>query len=357
MSAKKEQNLDNLIEMIILVSDMQELKAVLETPAEGVVVEAKIDKGRGTVATVLVQHGKLKIGDSLVSGLVSGRVRSLYNDHGEKVKEALPGDPIEVIGFNDPPEAGDFVTAVEDNRKAKEIANKRALKERIIKEKEHSHLSLEDLHKQIEEGAIKDLNLVVKADVQGSIEALQDSLNKLDQKKVRVKVIHSGVGAITETDVMLAAASNAVLVGFNVRPDAQAKQMAEKEEIDIRTYKIIYQLIEDIDAAMTGMLDPKIVEVINGEAEIRETFKLPKIGIIAGCFVNQGNVNRNDNVRVIREGVVINETKLASLKRFKNDVSEVKEGYECGIGLENFQDIKQGDILEFYIEKEQPGER
>lgn len=357
ISAKKGKNIDELIDMILLVSEMQELSAAPDIPARGVVIEAKVDKGRGPVATVLIEQGTLNIGDSVVSGVSFGKVRALFNDKGVKVKQAIPAEPVEILGFDNLPNAGDKLSAVEDERAARDIANKRALKERIIKEREHRHITLDDLHAKLEEGKLEDLNIVVKADVQGSIEALEDALNKLDQKEVRINMLHSGVGAITETDVMLASASDAILVGFNVRPDIKAKQMAEKEGVDTRTYKVIYQLIEDINAAKVGLLKPTIEEVVQGEAEVRDTFKLPKIGVIAGCFVNHGTVNRNSKVRIIRDGVIINETVVASLKRFKNDVNEVKEGYECGIGLENFQDIKKGDVLEFFVELEKPREK
>lgn len=356
VSAKAAMNIDELIDMILLVSEMGELKAVSETPAQGVVIEAKIDKGRGPVASVLVEHGKLIVGNNIVSGTAHGKVRALFNDRGVKVKEATPSEPVEIIGFTNLPNAGDKLKVVADEREAKSIADQRALKERIIKEKAHRHITLDDLHAKLEEGKLQELNLVVKTDVKGSIEALQDALGKLDQSEVRIKVIHSGVGAITETDVMLSTASDAILVGFNVRPDIKAKQMAEKEAVDIRTYKVIYQLIEDINSAKIGMLKPTIEEVVQGEAEVRETFKVPKIGLIAGCIVNHGTVNRNAKVRVIREGVVINETVISSLRRFKNDVTEVKEGYECGIGLDNFQDIKIGDVFEFFVELEKPRE-
>ena len=356
VSAKKNQNIDNLLEMILLVAEVQELKAVPKGNAYGNVIESRIDKGRGPVATVLIKHGTLKIGDSFVAGMASGRVRALFDDQGNKVKEATPAQPIEILGFNSTPKAGDIFRVVETDKEAREIAEKRALKQRLLEEKKKSHLTLEDLHRQIEDGNIKELNLIVKADVQGSIEALRDSLAKIDKEEVRIKVIHTGVGAVIETDIMLASASNAIVIGFNVRPDAKARDLAEKEKVDVRTYKVIYQVVEDISSARKGLLAPRIEEEIQGEAQVLEIFKVPKIGVISGCKVNNGFVNRNSNIRVIRDGVVIQETKIASLRRFKNDVNEVKEGYECGIGLENFQDLKQGDILETYIEVEKPRE-
>ena len=356
VSAKAVQNIDELLEMIILVSEMQELKAVAEGAALGTVIESKIDKGRGPVASVLIKQGILKTGDSVVAGVAHGKVRALFNDQGKKVKQATPAQPVEILGFNSLPKAGDVLKAVETDKAAREIAEKRALKLRLIEERKRSHLTLEDLHKQIEEGKIKDLNLVVKADVQGSIGALADSLAKIEQEEVRVRIIHSGVGAITETDIMLASASNAIVVGFNVRPDNKAKELAEKEKVDMRTYKVIYQLVEDINAARVGMLAPRIEEIVQGEAIIKETFKAPKIGVIAGCSVNNGLINRNSKIRVVRDGVVIQDSSVASLRRFKNDVNEVKEGYECGIGLDKFQDLKVGDILEAYIEVEKPRE-
>ena len=356
VSAKAGQNIDELLEMILLVSEMQELKAVAEGAALGTVIESKIDKGRGPVATVLIKQGILSIGDSVVAGVAHGKVRALFNDQGKKVKQATPAQPVEIIGFNSLPKAGDILKAVKTDKEAREIAEKRALKQRLIEERKRSHLTLEDLHKQIEEGKIKDLNLVVKADVQGSIGALADSLAKIEQEEVRVRIIHSGVGAITETDIMLASASNAIVVGFNVRPDNKAKELAEKEKVDMRTYKVIYQLVEDINAARVGMLAPRIEEIVQGEATVKETFKVPKMGLIAGCAVNNGLINRSSKIRVIRDGVVIQDSSVASLRRFKNDVNEVKEGYECGIGLEKFQDIKVGDILEAYVEVEKPRE-
>lgn len=357
VSAKKGEHIDELLEMVLLVAEMQELQAVDEGRALGTVIESKVDKGRGPVASVLIKQGVLNVGDNIVGGVASGKVRALFNDQGKKVKDAHPAQPVEIVGFNSLPKAGDIVRVVANEKEAREIAEKRAFKERLIEEKKRSsHLSLEDLHRQIEEGKIKELNLVVKADVQGSIGALKDSLAKIDQEEVRLKVIHSGVGAITETDIMLASASNAIIIGFNVRPDAGAKAAAEKEKVDVRTYNVIYKAIEDISAARIGMLAPTIEEVVQGEATIKELFKVPKIGVIGGSIVNNGIITRNSKIRVIREGVVVQDTTVASLRRFKNDVNEVKEGYECGIGLENFQDIKVGDILEAYIEVEKPRE-
>jgi len=357
ISAKKNQNIDELLEMIILVSEMQELKAVIEGMASGTVIESKIDKGKGPVATVLVKQGRMNVGDVFVAGMAYGKARALFDDVGKKVKEAHPAQPVEIIGFKSLPKAGDVLKVVEDEKKARDIAEKRALRQRLIEEKQKRHLTLEDLHHEIEEGKIKELNIIVKAGVQGSIEALKKSLSKIDQEEVRLKVIHSGVGAITETDIMLASASNAIITGFNVRPDANAKKLAEIEKVDVRTYKIIYELVEDINSARIGMLKPKIEEVVEGEATVKELFKAPKIGVIAGCAVTNGLINRKSKIRVIREGVVIQDTKVASLKRFKNDVNEVKEGYECGIGLENFQDLKARDIFEAYKEVEKPREK
>lgn len=356
VSAKKNQNIDNLLETILLVAEVQELKAVPKGNAYGTVIESKIDKGRGPVATVLIKHGTLKISDNFVAGMTNGKVRALFDDQGERIKEATPAQPVEILGFNSAPKAGDVFRIVKSEKEAREVSEKRALKQRLIEQKQKAHLTLEDLHKQIADGKIKELNLVVKADVQGSIEALKDSLAKVDQEEVRLKVIHSGVGAVVETDIMLAAASNAIVIGFNVRPDAKSRALAEKENVDVRTYKVIYQIVEDISAARKGMLAPRIEEEIQGEAEVLQTFKAPKVGVIAGSKVNNGLINRNSSIRVIRDGVVIQETTISSLRRFKNDVNEVKEGYECGIGLENFQDIKEGDIFEAYIEVEKPRE-
>jgi translation initiation factor IF-2 len=351
VSAKQRVGIDDLLETILLQADVLELKANPHALASGFVIEAKLDKGRGPVATVLVQRGTLNVGDTVVVGTSYGRVRALVSPKGEAAEAALPADPVEILGLNSVPDAGDEFRVFADERDARNLAEDRALRKRLA-EHQKGHMSLEDLFARIEEGKAADLNLVVKADVQGSIEALQDALDKMDQSEVHINVIHSAVGGITETDVTLAAASDAVVVGFNVRPQQKAKALAEKEKVEIKTYRVIYQAIDDINAARVGLLKPEIVEEDTGLAEVRELFKVPKIGTIAGCFVDEGEIGREDRLRVVRDGTVIYEGAIASLRRFKEDVRSVKSGYECGIGIEGFQDVKIGDILEGYIVRE-----
>ncbi|HBT95074.1 MAG TPA: translation initiation factor IF-2, partial [Coriobacteriia bacterium] len=351
VSAKQRTGIDELLETILLQADVLELKANPDTLASGFVIEAKLDKGRGPVATVLVQRGTLKVGDPVVVGTSYGRVRALINPVGDTVETALPSDPVEILGLNSVPDAGDEFRVFADERDARNLAEDRALRKRL-KEHQRGHMSLEDLFARIEEGKTADLNLVVKADVHGSIEALQDALNKMDQSEVHINVIHSAVGGITETDVTLAAASDAVIIGFNVRPQQKAKAMAMKEKVEIKTYRVIYQAIDDINAARVGLLKPEIVEVDTGVAEVRELFKVPKIGTIAGCFVDEGEINRDDKIRVVRDGTVVYEGSISSLRRFKEDVKSVRAGYECGIGIDGFQDIKVGDTLEGYAIRE-----
>jgi translation initiation factor IF-2 len=350
VSAKQREGIDELLETILLQADVLELKANPNALASGFVIEAKLDKGRGPVATVLVQRGTLKVGDPVVVGTSHGRVRALINPLGETVVAALPSDPVEILGLGSVPDAGDEFRVFADERDARNLAEDRALRKRL-KEHQRGHMSLEDLFARIEEGAA-DLNLVVKADVQGSIEALQDALNKMDQTEVHINVIHSAVGGITETDVTLAAASDAVIIGFNVRPQQKARALAMKEKVEIKMYRVIYQAIDDINAARVGLLKPEIVEVDTGIAEVRELFKVPKAGTIAGCFVDEGEINRDDKIRVVRDGTVVFEGSISSLRRFKEDVKSVRAGYECGIGIEGFQDIKVGDTLEGYTIKE-----
>jgi len=347
VSAKKLLNIDDLLEMILLQADVLELKANPNAHASGIVIEAKLDKGRGPVATVLVQRGTLRCGDALVAGTTHGRVRALIDPLGNNVDEASPADPVEVLGLSSVPSAGDEFMVFEDERDARNLAEERALKQRLVAQKK-AHVSLDDLFARIQEGELKDLNLVVKADVQGSIEALKDALDKMDQTEVRINIIHSAVGAITETDVGLADASDAIVIGFNVRPTPKAKAMAEEENVDIRTYRVIYQAIEEINAARVGMLAPEYKEEEQALIEVRETFKVPKMGTIAGCYVQEGEVHRDDEVRIVRDGTIIFEGKIGSLRRFKDDVKSVKSGYECGIGIEGFGDIKIGDIIEAY---------
>jgi translation initiation factor IF-2 len=334
--------------MILLVAEVQELKANPTAPARGVVVEANLDRGRGPVATVLVQRGTLKIGDAIVVGTAHGRVRALIDSKGKHVHSAKPADPVEILGLNSVPAAGDDFKVMPDDRAARAIAEERDLKRRLVAQADtKQHTSLEDLFDRIREGQAE-VPLVVKADTQGSIEALKDSLAKMDQSEVQIPIIHSGVGAITETDVMLADASDAIIIGFNVRPEPKAKALAETEKVDMRLYRIIYKVIEDINAARVGMLKPTIEEQETAVIEVRELFRVPKIGVIAGCYVTEGEVHRDDLVRVVRQGTIILDGTIHSLRRFKEDVKSVKAGYECGIALENFQDLKEGDVLETY---------
>jgi translation initiation factor IF-2 len=352
VSAKKRLNLEELLEMILLQADVMELKANPNKQAKGTIVEAKLDKGRGPVATVLVQEGTLKLGDYCVVGIHSGRVRAMQNDRGEKVLEAGPAMPVEVIGLSGVPDAGDVFVAMKDEKQAKEIATLRQIKQREMELAKHSKLSLDDLYKKIQSGEVKDLNVIVKGDVQGSVEAVGESLRKLSTDAVRLNVIHSAVGAVTESDVNLATASNAIIIGFNVRPEVKAQGMAEKEGVDIRLYNVIYDAVEDVKKAMEGLLEPTFKEKYLGRAEVREVFSVPKIGNVAGSYIQDGKVVRNAQVRLLRDNVVIYTGKMSSLRRFKDDVKEVATGYECGIGLENYNDIKLGDIIEaFEMEK------
>ncbi|MGI6216715.1 MAG: translation initiation factor IF-2 [Coriobacteriales bacterium] len=348
VSAKKGINIDELLETILLQADVLELKANPNALASGFVIEANLDKGRGPVATVLVNRGTLKVGDALVAGTAYGRVRALINPKGEHVDSARPADPVEVLGLNSVPAAGDEFRVFDDERDARDLAEDRALRERLKEQQSRVPVTLDDFFNRIEEGKIPELNLVVKADTQGSIEALKDAFAKMDQSEVHINVIHSAVGGVTETDVILAAASDAIIIGFGVRPQAKAKQLAEKEKVDIRTYRIIYKLIEDINAARVGMLKPDIVEVETATLEVRETFKVPKVGTIAGCLVTEGEVNVDNKIRVVRDGTIIHEGDIASLRRFKDDAVSVKAGFECGLGIADFQDIHVGDVLESY---------
>jgi len=352
VSAKQRLNLDGLLEMILLQADVMDLKANPNKAAKGTVVEGKLDKGRGPVATVLVQDGTLKTGDYCVVGIHSGRVRAMQNDRGGKVLEAGPSMPVELIGLSGVPDAGDVFVAMKDERQAKEIATLRQIKQRGLELAKHSKLSLEDLYTKIQAGEVKDLNVIVKGDVQGSVEAVGESLRKLSTAAVRLNVMHSAVGAVNETDVNLASASNAIIIGFNVRPEVKAQALAEKEGVDIRLYSIIYNAVDDVKKAMEGLLSPIFKEKYLGRAEVREVYSVPKIGNVAGCYVQDGKVIRNAQVRLLRDNIVVYEGKMSSLRRFKDDVKEAASGYECGIGLENYNDIKQGDIIEaFEMEK------
>jgi len=347
VSAKKRLHIEDLLEMVLLQADVLELKANPDAHASGVVIEANLDKGRGPVATVLVQRGTLRVGDALVAGTAYGRVRALVNPLGETVKTAGPADPVEVLGLSSVPSAGDEFRVFADERDARNTAEERALKQRLREQAAtKKHVTLDDLFARIEEGELKDLNLVVKADVQGSIEALKDALDKMDQTEVRINVIHSAVGGITESDVMLADASDAIIIGFGVRPAPASKALAEREGVDIRLYRVIYQAIEEINAARVGMLSPDFVEQDTARIEVRELFRVPKMGVIAGSYVQEGEITRDDQIRIVRDGTIIFEGKIASLRRFKEDVKSVKQGYECGVGVEGYQDLKEGDIIE-----------
>jgi len=352
VSAKKRENIDQLLEMILLTADMLELKADPNRQAKGTVIEAKLDKNRGPLATVLVQRGTLKVGDSLVTGATVGRIRAMMDDKGAMVKSAGPSQPVEILGLSEVPEAGELFYAIEDEKVARHLAEKRKIKQKEQQLQATSKVTLDDLFKQIQEGKVKDLNLIIKADVQGSVEAVKQSLEKLSNDEVRVKVIHGGVGAITESDVTLADVSNAIIIGFNVRPGANVTDAAKNAGVDIRLYSIIYNAIEDIEAAMKGLLEPTFKEVVLGHTEVRQIFKVSGVGTIAGCYVLDGKVLRNSDIRVIRDGIVIHEGKLASLKRFKDDAKEVLQGFECGLAIERFNDIKEKDIIESYTMEE-----
>jgi translation initiation factor IF-2 len=352
VSAREKQNLDDLLERVLLVADAElELTANPKADASGPIIESRLDVGRGPVATMLVQRGTLCVGDALVAGDAWGKVRALYNYKGERVKEAKPGDPIEILGFDKPPPAGEMARVVENERKARDLAQQRGQRLRIEQRaavKPEGGVSLEKLYSQLQEGAVQDLNLVVKGDVVGSVEAAVSELSKIQHPEVRVHVIHQGVGGITENDIMLASASNAMVVGFNVRPNAEARALAEREGVEIRTYRVIYQLTDDIRQALIGMLSPVETEEVLGEAEVRQLFRVSRLGTIAGSYVTNGVVRRGAQVRVVRDGTVIYETSIAQLRRFKDDVREVAEGFECGILLEGFNDVKEGDVLEAY---------
>ncbi|GAA0365394.1 translation initiation factor IF-2 [Bacillus horti] len=354
VSALKNEGLDDLMEMILLVSEVNEYKANPDRLALGTVIEAELDKGRGPVATVLVQSGTLQIGDSIVIGNTYGRVRAMVNDKGRRVKTAAPSMPIEIIGMHDVPQAGDSFKVYEDEKKARSISEKRSIKQREQELGSNAKVSLDELFQQIQEGEIKDLNVIIKGDVQGSVEALKGSLEKIEVEGVRVKIILTGVGAITEYDIMLASASNAIVIGFNVRPEPNARVTAEQEKVDVRLHRIIYNVIDEIESGMRGLLDPEYQEKVLGTAEVRQIFKVSKVGTIAGSYVTEGKITRDSSVRLIREGIVIHEGKVDVLKRFKDDVKEVQTNYECGITLEGFHDIKEGDMIEAYIMEEIP---
>lgn len=351
VSAKTGEGIDELLEMIILTADIQELRANKETDAIGTVIESRLDKGKGPLATLLVQDGTLKIGDSVVVGNTYGKIRAMYDENDRAIKEAGPSIPVLVLGLNEVPDAGDRFEFVKDEKAARQISEEKKEK---FKEgmNNNSKISLETVYSQIKEGTIKELNLIVKSDVQGSSEALKQSLEKLSSETIKVKVIHSAVGAINESDIIFASTSNAIIIGFNVRPDNNALLLADKEKVDIRTYRLIYEALDDMKSAMIGLLDPDIKEVYLGRVEIRQLYKISNVGMIAGCYVLDGKITRNCNVRILRQGVVIFESKLSSLKRFKDDVKEVNKGYECGLSIENFNDLKEEDIIEGFEMKE-----
>ena len=352
ISALKGEGIDELLENILLVTEMQELKANPNRLALGTVIEAKLDKGRGAVATLLVQNGTLNVGDPLVVGNTYGRVRAMINDRNKNINVAKPSTPVEITGLQDVPNAGDRFVVFGDEKTARQIGEKRQQQYIETTRQASSAVSLDTLFEQMKQGEMKDLNIIIKADVQGSVEALAMSLAKIDVEGVNVRIIHTGVGAINESDITLAVASNAVVIGFNVRPDGNAKQMAQTEQVDIRLHSIIYKVIEEIEAAMTGLLDPEFVEKVIGLAEVRQVYKVSKIGTIAGAYVTEGKVSRDGKVRVIRDSVVIYEGEIDTLRRFKDDVKEVQSGYECGMTVENFNDIKEGDVFEVYIMEE-----
>ena len=356
VSAKQKTNLDLLLEMILLVADLQDLKANPDRPGMGTVLEAKLDRGRGPVATVLVRNGTLRVGDYFICGLVFGKVRAMLDDRGQPVREVEPSMPVEVLGLESLPEAGDPFQVVTDTAKAKQIVIYREAKAREVAMAKNKRLTLDQLHQQMQAGEVKELPIILKADVSGSAEVVSETLQKLSNKKVKIRVLHSGVGAITESDVLLASASNAIIIGFNVRPERNAASVAEQEKVDIRLHTIIYNLTDEIKKAMTGLLSPVFKETYRGKAEVRDTFRVTKVGMVAGCIVLDGTLTRSSEARVLRDNVVIHTGKIGSLRRFKDDVSEVKSGMECGVTLDNFGDVKQGDILEAFSTEKVAGE-
>ncbi|MEJ8776884.1 translation initiation factor IF-2 [Pseudogracilibacillus sp. ICA-222130] len=348
ISAKKREGIDDLLEMILLVAEMEELKANANKVAFGTVIDAQLDKGRGSVASLLVQEGTLHVGDPIVVGNTYGRVRAMVNDLGKRIEEAGPSTPVEITGLNGVPQAGDQFLVFRDERQARQIGESRQQQHIIESRGSQAKISLDDLFEQIKQGEMKDLNVIIKADVNGSAEALAASLRKIEVETVNINIIHTGVGAINESDIILASASNAIVIGFNVRPDVNAQKAAESEKVDVRLHRVIYKAIEEMEQAMKGLLDPEYEEQVVGQAEVRETFKVSKIGTIAGSFVTDGKITRNSSVRIIRDGIVLFEGELLALKRFKDDVREVDAGYECGITVKNFNDIKTGDIIEAF---------
>ncbi len=352
VSALKREGIDQLLEMVLLVAEMEELKANPHRPAVGTIIEAKLDKGRGALITVLIEKGQIKVGDSVFAGTTYGRVRAMYNHRGNPVSMCGPASAVEIMGMNEVPQSGEKLYVVAEDRLARNIAQRRASKQRQDDLKMNHHVTLEDLFSQIQSGEVKDLNIILKADVHGSVEALRGSLLKLSNDEVKIKIIHANVGTVTESDILLASASNAIIIGFNIRPASAVTALAEREGVELKTYRIIYNAIDDIEKAMKGMLAPEYKEVILGHIEVRDTFKVPNVGVIAGGYVQEGKVMRNAQIRLSRDGIIIHEGQVSSLKRFKNDVKEVLTGYECGIGIENYNDIKEGDIIEAFIVEE-----
>ena len=352
VSAAKKEGIDDLLEMILLVADMKELKANPDRAAKGTVIEARLDKGRGPIATVLVQNGTLHTGDTVVAGTTVGRVRAMTNDRGERVDSAGPSVPVEITGLNEVPTGGDIFNAVSDERLARELVEQRINEQKEEMFNAQTRVTLDNLFDRMQQGDMKELKIIVKADVQGSVEAVRQSLEKLSNDEVRVHVIHGGVGAINESDVMLAGASDAIIVGFNVRPDPVAEENAKRDGVDLRLYRVIYECIEEIESALKGMLAPKFREVMLGRAECREVYKISNVGTVIGAHVTSGKITRNAQVRVVRDGIVVADDKVASLRRFKDDVKEVADGYDCGICLERFNDIKEGDVLEAFMMEE-----
>ena len=352
VSAKTKMNIDTLLENVLLLAELRDLKANPNKAASGTVIEAKLDKARGPIATVLVQNGTLRTGDVVVAGTSVGKIKAMSDYKGKIIKEAGPSEPVKILGLSEVPTAGDIFKAVDDEKKARQVVEQRKFNEKEEIFNKRKTITLDNLFSQIAEGEIKELNIIVKADVQGSAEAVTTSLEKLSNDEVRVKVIHAGVGTVTESDIMLASASNAIIIGFNIRPDAKTTESAKLHEVDIRLYRVIYQAIEEMEAAMKGMLAPKFREAIQGHAEIRNTFKVSGVGTIAGCYVLDGKIVRNSEVRIVRDGVVVYEGVLSSLKRFKDDAKEVASGYECGCAFDKFNDIKEGDVVESFIMEE-----
>jgi translation initiation factor IF-2 len=349
VSARQKTNIDKLLEMIVIEAELLELKANPDRPAQGVVVEARLDSRRGPVATVLIQKGTLRVGDSFVCGLNAGKIRALVDDHGERVKEAAPAFPVEILGLSGTPMAGDKLVVVATEREARDIAERRQVIADTQARRVRHHLTLEEFHDQAEAGKVKSLPIVLKADVQGSLEAVKDSLLKLGNSEISVRVIHAGVGGINNSDVVLAAASDAIILGFNVRPDPSSESMAHREGVEIKTYRIIYEMVNDVKAALEGLLDPEEKEVTQGWAEVRKVFVAPKVGLVAGCMVTDGKASRTAKARLIRNGAIVFEGAIGSLRRFKDDVRDVEKGFECGLSLANYKEVKTGDRVEFYV--------